>query len=62
MKLKDWVAITNGVDEFEIFGFGRYYLTEKTEMLDLYGEDEIDEVYIQADEEGAWVQANIYLK
>lgn len=61
MKLKDWVAITNGVDEFEIFGIDHYYYPNtKDLMLDLHGEDEIDEVIISAEED--WVQARIYLK
>lgn len=61
MKLKDWIAITSGVDEFEIFGIDRYYYPNtKAEMLNLHGEDEIDEVIISTEDD--WVQARIYLK
>lgn len=31
-------------------------------MLEKLGEDEIDEIFIEAYEEGAWVVAKIYLK
>lgn len=63
MKLKDWVAITTGIDEFSIFGWNeRYYPNTKPQMLMRYGEDEIDEVFIETLEEGDWVRANIYLK
>jgi len=63
MKLKDWVAITNGVDEFDIFGISHYYYPEtKAEMLMLHGDDEIDEVFIESDFDEEWVVAKIYLK
>lgn len=61
MKLKDWVAVTNGINEFDIFGYNNTYYRE-TKMLDLYGEEEIDEIFIETFNDGAWVQAKIYLK
>lgn len=64
MKLKDWVAVTVGIDEFDIFGTSRHYYPEtKSKMLFFYGENEINEIFIETlDREGAWVRANIYLK
>lgn len=62
MKLKDWVAITNGIDEFEIYDSYTYYPETKERMLTMHGEDEIDEIFIQTYEEGSWVVARIYLK
>lgn len=63
MKFKDWVAIMNGVDEFDIFGISpNYYIEEKPQMLMLYGEAEIDEVFIETLEEGDWVRAKVFLK
>lgn len=62
MKLKDWVDITNGIDEFDIFGFSQYYIEEKLQMLLLHGDDEIDEIFIETYKEGAWVVAKVFLK
>ena len=62
MKFKDWVAITNGVDEFDIYDGYTYYPETKDLMLATHGEDEIDSIFIETYEEGAWVVAQIYLK
>lgn len=62
MKLKDWVAIMNGIDEFDIYDSYSYYAETKHLMLTQHGEDEIDEIFIKTFEEGSWVVANIFLK
>ena len=62
MKLKDWVQITNGIDEYEIFSNYSDYPENKSRMLEKFGEDEIDEIFIKTYEDGAWVVATIYLK
>ena len=62
MKLKDWEQITNGIDEYEIFSDDSYYPENKSRMLENFGEDEIDEIFIKTYEDGAWVVAIIYLK
>ena len=62
MKLKDWVAIMNGIDEFDIYDSYSYYAETKPQMLAQHGEDEIDEIFIKTFEEGSWVVANIFLK
>ena len=60
MKLKDWVQITNSIDEYEIYNDCSYY--HKKLMLEKFGEDEVDEIFIDAEEGGFWVVAKIYLK
>ena len=62
MKFKDWAQITNGIDEYEIFSNYSYYPENKSRVLEIFGEDEIDEIFINAYEDGAWVVATIYLK
>ena len=62
MKLKDWVQITNGIDEYEIFSNYSDYPENKSRMLEIFSEDEIDEIFIKTYEDGAWVVATIYLK
>ena len=62
MKLKDWVAITNGINEFDIYDGYNYYPETIDLMLAAHGEDEIDEIFITTYEEGSWVVATIYLK
>lgn len=62
MKLKDWVAITNGIDEFDIYDSHTYYPENKSQMLLAHGEDEIDEIFIETYDDGTWVVATIYLK
>ena len=62
MKLKDWVAVTNGIDEFDIHNSFCYFSKAKNTMLIAHGEDEIDEIFIQDCEEDTWVVAKIYLK
>lgn len=62
MKLKDWVAITNGIDEFNIYGSYTYYLETKSLMLISHGEDKIDEIFIETFEMRTWVVATIFLK
>ena len=62
MKFKDWAQITNGIDEYEIFSNDSYYPENKSRVLEIFGEDEIDEIFIDAEESGFWVVAKIYLK
>lgn len=62
MKLKDWVAVTSCIDEFDIYDSYSYYSGTKGLMLTTHGDDEIDEIFIETYEEGAWVVAKIYLK
>lgn len=63
MKLKDWVAITNNIDEFYIFGTHQYYYPEtKSQMLLFHGDDEIDEIFIRTDADEDWIVAHIFLK
>ena len=62
MKFKDWAQITNGIDEYEIFSNDSYYPENKSRVLEIFGEDEIDEIFIKTYEDGAWVVATIYLK
>ena len=62
MKLKDWVAITNGIDEFDIYNGYCYFKETKEQMLTMHGEDEIDEIFIEVYEDGTWAIAKIYLK
>ena len=62
MKLKDWVAIMNGIDEFDIYDSFTYYPETKELMLQVHGDDEVDEIFIKTEDEGTWVVANIYLK
>lgn len=62
MKLKDWVQITNSIDEYDIYNDYSFYHETKNLMLERLGEDEIDEIFIEAYEDGAWVVAKIYLK
>jgi hypothetical protein len=60
MKLKDWVAVMVGIDEYDIENRYDYYNNNKDEMLKLYGEKEIDE--IQVGEKDGDVFAIIFLK
>jgi hypothetical protein len=60
MKLKDWVAVMVGIDEYDIENHYDYYNGTKDEMLKLYGEKEIDE--IQVGEKDGDVFAIIFLK
>lgn len=62
MKLKDWVAIMNGIDEFNIYNGNIYFQDTKDLLLARHGEDEIDEIFIKTFEEGSWVMADIFLK
>lgn len=61
MKLKDWVAITSCVDEYNIYNGDIYHAETKQRMLDQHGEDIIDEIIINSKEEGAWIVAYIFL-
>lgn len=62
MKLKDWVQITNSIDEYDIYNDYSFYHETKNLMLERLGEDEIDEIFIDAYEDGSWIVAKIYLK
>lgn len=62
MTLKDWVQITNSIDEYDIYNDYSFYRETKNLMLERLGDDEIDEIFIEAYEDGAWVVAKIYLK
>lgn len=62
MLVKDWVQITNGIDEYDIYNDYSYFRETKNIMLERFSEDEIDEIFIEAYEDGAWVVAKIYLK
>lgn len=62
MTLKNWVQITNSIDEYDIYNDYSFYRETKNLMLERLGDDEIDEIFIEAYEDGAWVVAKIYLK
>ena len=62
MKFKNWVAVTNGIDEFDIYNGYCYYRETKEQMLATHGENEIDEIFIEAYEDDTWKVAKIYLK
>ena len=62
MKFKDWVEITKGIDEFNIYDSWSYYEETKDLMLTFHGEREINKIVIHTYDEGSWVEASIYLK
>ena len=42
MKLKDFIAVVNNIDEFDIYGGRVYHATNTKQLLDIHGEDIVE--------------------
>ena len=62
MKLKDFVAVVNNIDEFDIYSGRVYHATNKQQLLEIHGEDIVEDVFIEVEQEGNWIIAHIYLQ
>lgn len=62
MKLKDFVAIVHNIDVFDIYGGCVYHAPNIPQLLDSHGEDIVEDVFIEVEQEGSWIVANIYLQ
>lgn len=62
MKLKDFIAVVNNIDEFDIYGGRVYHAANTKQLLEIHGEDIVEDVFIEVEQEGSWIIAHIYLK
>lgn len=66
MKIKDWIAVTYNIDEWRVakkenqFCLTIYDNPEK--VIEKKGEEEIDYISIELEDDGGWVIAEIFTK
>ena len=62
MLFRNWVKITNGICEYNIYLDYSYYEETKERMLNKFGDREIERILIDAYDDGDWIVANIFFK